>query len=442
MSKTWEGFRSRIRLLFWSPRAMVIVALALRLLVMGFVYQVHLDPSRDYWEFGWETGKVARSIATGQGFSSPYAEPTGPTALIPPAYAYLLAGVFKLFGIHTASSVLVILTLNNLFASFTCLPVFSIARQVFGLRVAAWAGWTWAFFPYSIAISNLSVWGTSLATLLLALLVRFTLQLERSTRLLSWMGYGLLWGFTALTNPATLSALPFFAGWVWLRHRRRGSHCTGPAVAGLLVFLATITPWVWRCTQTYGRFVAFRSNLGLEILVGNSEDTSRPANGNILPSDDAAEMKHLQTMGEPAYLARKQEEAAELIARRPLRFAGLTLRRILHMWTGIWQPSLHWRLDESGLPNILTYSLVSLLAFAGLGRAIHDGWGDAVPLVMLLACFPLIYYVTHTKLAYRHPMDPVLIIFMVHGVISFQKRRRENERQSESESSPFRCRGQ
>src|SRR5579864_5623384 len=136
---------------FWSsPWAMVAVALVVRLVVMAFAYSVQLDPARDHWVFGWETGRVARSIATGHGFSSPYSEPTGPTALIPPVYTYLLAGVFKVFGIYTTASALVSLTLNNLFSSLTCLPVFFIARRVFGNRVAVWAGWFWAFFPYSI----------------------------------------------------------------------------------------------------------------------------------------------------------------------------------------------------------------------------------------------------------------------------------------------------
>src|SRR6266705_2991964 len=119
-----------------SPWTMAAAALLLRLVVMSFCYSNRLDPARDHWTFGWETGRVARSIAAGQGFSSPFSEPTGPTTLIPPAYTYLVAGVFKLFGVYTTSSALAILTLNNIFSSLTCLPVFFIARRVFGLYAA------------------------------------------------------------------------------------------------------------------------------------------------------------------------------------------------------------------------------------------------------------------------------------------------------------------
>ena len=60
--------------------------------------------SSDFNLFGWEMGWTARSIFLGQGFSSPYQQLTGPTALVPPLYPYLLAGIFKLFGLYTAQS--------------------------------------------------------------------------------------------------------------------------------------------------------------------------------------------------------------------------------------------------------------------------------------------------------------------------------------------------
>jgi 4-amino-4-deoxy-L-arabinose transferase-like glycosyltransferase len=414
--------RLRVKIRPWlsSPWAMVIAALALRLAVMGFVYTDRLDPARDHWTFGWETGRVARSIAAGQGFSSPYPEPTGPTALIPPAYTYLVAGVFKLFGIYSPSSALVMLTLNNLFSSLTCLPIFFIARRVFGLRAAVWAGWIWAFFPYALALANITVWDTTLTTLLLSLVVLATLSLERSTSVSAWLGYGALWGIAALTDPAVLSTLPFLGAWVWLRHRRRGENCTGVAVAASLVFLVAIAPWIWRSSRVYGRFVAFRGGVGLEVLVGNSDNSSTPSNFKVLPGDNPEEMEKVKRLGEPAYMAEKQREAMEVIARRPLRFAGLTLRRTLYTWTGLWDFPPRWSLDGAGLPNALMYSFVSLLALAGLYRAIRDRRDGAIALVIPLIVFPVAYYLTHSDVRYRHPIDPEVVVFMAYGAIALR----------------------
>ena len=418
MTNAAIGLRAKVRPFFSSPWAMLSVALVIRLVVMGFAYTIQLDPSRDHWVFGWETGRVARSIATGHGFSSPYPEPTGPTALIPPVYTYLVAGVFKLFGVYSVSSALAILTLNNLFSSLTCVPVFLIARRVFGVPTAVWAGWIWAFFPYSIALSNVVVWETSLTTLLLTLLVLLTLKLEHSKSLGPWVGYGLLWGASGLTSPAVLTTLPFLGGWIWFRQWRRRSNCTGLAIAASLAFLLVVTPWIWRCSRTYGRLVAIRGNFGLEVLVGNSSDTSRAANWNVLPGFNKSELEELQRNGEPAYMAEKQREANEFIAHHRLRYAGLTLRRVLNTWTGLWEFPPPWNMDESGVPNILMYSFISCMAFAGFVLAVRHGREEAIPLVFLPIFLPAIYYLTHSDMGFRHPIDPVLAIFMAYAIIS------------------------
>jgi 4-amino-4-deoxy-L-arabinose transferase-like glycosyltransferase len=430
MNDAAAGSRSYIRGLCCSPLAMVAVALAIRLAVMGFVYTSQLDPGQDHWAFGCETGRVARSIVTGQGFSSPYTQPTGPTALLPPTYPLLLAGIFKLFGIYSAASALAILSLNNLFSSLTCLPLFFIARRVFGPQVAIWAGWGWAIFPYSIMLSNLWIWETTLTTLLMTLIVLATFYIERSKSIVAWILFGLLWGVTALTSPAVLSTLPFLGAWAVYRHWQRGSKCIGVAGVASLVFLATVAPWAWRCSMTYGRFVALRSNFGLEILVGNSEDTSNPFNWGVLPAsggkNNSFELTKLIRIGEPAYLAEKNRDAWDLIEQHPARFAGLTLRRVLYTWTSYWDNSRHPWLDDSGLPNILMYSLISFLAWTGLVRAIRDGLDGVFPLAFVVVCFPLIYYITHPEIRFRHPIDPIIVILFVNGVMSLRGQEQES----------------
>jgi len=413
--------RVKVHALLGSPWAMVPIALAVRLVIMRFVYVDLLDPARDHWNFGWETGKVARSIVMGQGFSSPYSQPSGPTALIPPVYTYLVAGVFKLFGIFTAASALVILTLNNLFSSLTCAPVFLIARRVFGLRVARLAGWTWAFFPYAAVLSNTIVWETVLSTLLFSLLLLWTLHLERSTSLIAWTGYGLLWGVATLSNPATVSTVPFLLGWICFRRWRDGRRIAAEGmIAACIVLLLVVTPWIWRCSRTYGRFVPIRSGLGLELLVGNSLDTSNYANWSVLPSENDLELKKLRTVGESKYMAEKQHEAVEYIIGHPLQFAGQTVRRILYTWTCIWNFHPVWNFDSSGMPNILVYTLLSLFSLAGITWAIQNHRDNVIPLVILIIVFPLVYYMTHPDIRFRHLIDPVIVIFFSYGLICFR----------------------
>jgi hypothetical protein len=117
-------------------------------------------------------------------------------------------------------------------------------------------------------------------------------------------------------------------------------------------------------------------------------------------------------------MAEKQREANEFIAHHRLRYAGLTLRRVLNTWTGLWEFPPPWNMDESGVPNILMYSFISCLAFAGLVLAIRHGCGEAIPLVFLPVFLPAIYYLTHSDMGFRHPIDPVLVIFMAYAIVS------------------------
>ena len=203
---------------------MVWVGLIARELAIFIGHTYRISKLEGSFGFGWETGRIARSIASGQGFSSPFQDATGPTAWLAPIYPYLLAGVFKAFGVYTTRSAIVILTINSIFSALTIIPVFYIARRTFGPRAARWTGWLAALFPYAWYWAIKWAWETSLATLLLACVFLLSLQMaginwieknqvELSPRssMPQWLWFGLLWGLIALTNPSLLSWQPRFA---------------------------------------------------------------------------------------------------------------------------------------------------------------------------------------------------------------------------------------
>ena len=126
---------------------MFLVAFAIRLAVSAVMIPEFTDPYRDHWHFGWEMGRIARSICEGHGFASPFFDPSGPTAMLPPVYPYLVALGMKLFSGFTAASAMAILSLNSLFAALTVVPLYYIAKRVFDERAALVSGWAWVFFP-------------------------------------------------------------------------------------------------------------------------------------------------------------------------------------------------------------------------------------------------------------------------------------------------------
>src|SRR5437762_4385600 len=55
-------------------------------------FKPNVDLNRN-WELGGEYYQIAKALAAGEGFSSPFKEPTGPTAWMPPLLPALLAGL-------------------------------------------------------------------------------------------------------------------------------------------------------------------------------------------------------------------------------------------------------------------------------------------------------------------------------------------------------------
>ncbi|MHB1021514.1 MAG: hypothetical protein ACYC0Z_03805, partial [Acidobacteriaceae bacterium] len=80
---------------FRAPWKLFWVAFAVRVLYMTLAHTYRFRVSEDHFQFGWELGRIARSVATGHGYANPFNGNTGPTAWIPPLYTLLVAGAFK-----------------------------------------------------------------------------------------------------------------------------------------------------------------------------------------------------------------------------------------------------------------------------------------------------------------------------------------------------------
>jgi uncharacterized membrane protein len=407
--------RQSLRL--WAqPWFIFLVAFGLRLAVVPFLVGDQVDPARDHWNFGWETGRLARSLASGHGFGSPLFGCTGPSAWMAPVYPTLLAGVFKIFGIYSTTSAYVILSLNCLFAALTCLPLSSIGRSAFGARTGIAVGWAWAVFPYSFDFAAGLVWSRALNALLLTFAIAVTIALERKSRPLSWAAWGLMWGVIALTEPSLLTCLVVAGVWLVRRRRQRGMPWfffwrTGLAA---LVFLIVVAPWFVRNHRVLGHFIPFREGFGLMLYQGNTWDTFDLSPDWANPPHNPAEMAEYARVGEVAYMAEKKEQAISEIRQHPGRFAWTTLRRIVFTWTGYWNlSSAYRRIEPFALPNVFAATLLSISAARGLALAFRSVRRLAVLLALVLLVYPAVYYITHPSMAYRHPIDPVLVLLSV-----------------------------
>jgi 4-amino-4-deoxy-L-arabinose transferase-like glycosyltransferase len=213
---------------------------------------------------------LARSLAMGHGFSAPYGVDTGPSALTPPVYPWVVSLAFRAFGVFTYAAGFAVLVFNSIFSALTSWTIYRIARRVFNETVALWSGWVWALLPYAIYYSVHWIWETTLSAFLLSLLFMLTLEMEGDGRLSSWFGYGLLWGIAGLTNPSELAWLPFSGCWLVYQLHRRGKRFLVPAVFSAAVFWMTLMPWLVRNYYVFGKPVFIRDNFGNEFLAGNN----------------------------------------------------------------------------------------------------------------------------------------------------------------------------
>src|ERR1700680_3725311 len=318
--------------LWHSVAFIVLTAFLLRLAVITIGHTYRITPRRDHFQFGWEMGRLAPSIAEGQGFSSPTDLSTGPSAWAPPLYPYILAGVFKLFGVYSPLSAWVILAFNSVFAALTCLTLYQIAERIYGISVARAAAWTWAVFPYAIYWPVRVVWETSLTTFLLSLALLLTLRMaDEPPRPRMWILFGLLWGMIALTNTAVVSMLPFCLLWLLYHLPRRPQQFLGAALCVLMAALV-VSPWLVRNYQVFGKFIFVRDNLPLEMYEANNDQSAGLWTRNEHPGNNPEAMRRFQELGELGFMAEKRQQVREFIREHPGRFLLFTIERAVYFW--------------------------------------------------------------------------------------------------------------
>ena len=396
--------------------------------------------------FAQETGNIAYALATGNGFSSPFRNNTGPTAWLAPVYPVLLAGVFRVFGPLSIPALNAAVFLNIVFSTLTCVPVFYIGRRVGGLLVGAVAAWFWALLPAAVMLPFEWIWDTSLSALLATLLLWTTFCVAESSQWRDWCLYGLLWGFSLLTNVALGS---LFLPWLlWAAYRatcgparQRALARQTPAFGGssggngdgtigrpgaklhrfrrwkLAAAAATVAvlccaPWTVRNYVRFHRLIPVRSNFSFELWSGNN-NIFDPHTGNAMARITLyGEVRQYTQLGETAYMLDKWRKATLFIRTHPALELKLLLARLIATWLGTQHPIDDFVRADSWLARVvfLVNALLLVGTLAGIILLYLRRNPLAFPLAAAPVVFPVVYYITHTSLRYRHPLDPILVL--------------------------------
>jgi 4-amino-4-deoxy-L-arabinose transferase-like glycosyltransferase len=400
---------------FWRrPEFLLVVAaFALRVAYMLAGHTYHFPATNNHFYFGFETGSIAGAIARGEGFSSPFWRPSGPTAWIGPIYPYLLAGIFKIWGIFTDGSAIAILTINSLFAAFTTWSIYEIGEDVFGRRAALVAAALWAVVPFFFRYAITWVWDPPVSAFLLSCGVLCVLRI-RSTDWKHWAGLGVLAGFSALVNPALTTLFPVLILWAGWKIWRSGNRQFAPVLIALLTMATCMSPWLIRNRLVFGEWVFIRSNAPFEFSLGNFPGSPGVAFSGAHPAINPRVFNDYVRMGEIKFVKAKGDEAKSWAKEHSVEFAKLSCKRVVDFWDGgelLYEPA-----DDPWSPWMVT--LESAIALAGLALAGWKRMRGTTPIALLMLLYPLPYYFVYTNPRYRHALEPLMVILIGYLVVS------------------------
>jgi len=429
--------------MFRAPKTIFWVAFGLRLatILVGHTYKIRIDG--DHFNFGFEGGRIARSLVTGQGYANPFNGPSGPTAWLPPLYPMLIALAFKVFGLYSNAAAFFILACNSLFSALVAPAVYEIAARCFDAQgierraskhaapVALWSAWFWAVYPAFLQYAIHWIWEMSLTTclftwtLVVALRLRGVGEHEPANPnprrdLIHWALFGLLWGLIALANASLLLVFPATMLWILFPARARGErHATGfergifGATAACMVFVLTLLPWVLRNERTMHAFIPTRDNFGVELYQSSLFYHDVFEWGQAVPLDTRdPEYKLYASMGEVAYSRMRGEQGWANLRAQPLTFLKLTAERVEFFWRGVPHPEEKHPANE--IFRIANFSFLSAAGLMGLGlmlrRRVPGSWLFAA----VFGLVPLAYYVVTVQARFRHPIEPLIAVLTVY----------------------------
>jgi len=216
-----------------------------------------------------------------------------------------------------------------------------------------------------------------------------------------------------MTNPSLGSLFPFLLGWaayrVYCRNRSARS-LLAPAFALCIAFLCCI-PWTLRNYTVFHRLVPLRSNFPLELYIGNNEnyDDKHPHYPGFVTKE--RETLRYFRLGENAFMDEELRKAKAFIVTHPRVELKLFSYRFAEFWTGL--PNVMRTFMEADwlVRTLVVCALLSGLgATAGLLLLLKRRSMYAFPLSVYPLVFPVLYYITHNSLRYRHPIDPALLL--------------------------------
>ena len=429
-SRLFASFRSRelslhqatgrVKRFVVRHRTLIVIII---FLVAFFVRVLYVIDNQAYVRPEYhENGMIARNLLAGNGYSGgAHLGPPATTAFMAPAYPLLLWGYFATFGESNPSA---LLAFQCMIGALSCVMVFLVAlRATRRMEVAVLAGMLCAlsyFLIQSCCWTNVPVY-TTLVVLVLVWLIQGNREFPSLARDAL---IGALAGLGALIEPVVLSVFPFALLWMrWPKTFAWKRKCLSWAIA-ILCALVVISPWTVRNAIVFKKLVPIKSAWWYNFWRGNNPY----ATGGDRREKDKSSPQYLTTRQRIELGAARDEIERFDILRRwsfrwiadnPGKFLLLRVKSAVFFWTGqnVWH-AYAWAPEHpvTAPLNLLLF----FFAAAGAGVAITRKHRPMRLILIVLATFPIPYYLCHSDIQYRYrmPMDPFLILLGALAIVA------------------------
>ena len=420
-----RAFRGATRPHVLALLAIIVLAIGLRI---AWITYVNPDPNDGRMDDTVFYDKAGQSLSQAAGYTNFYGFPT---AQWPPAYPFLLAGIYKAFG----HNITVPKVANALAGGLTCLLIYLIAARVFHRRAGLVGAFLFAVFPGQLFWSTLLM-TESLTPALLCLMLLLFIMWVVERREAGWLRYatlGALFGVAVLTRgEGAVLVLAALVVWrlavsSWRQYAREASMF---AAAVVLV----VIPWTVRNAVSMHAFVPVTSAAGHTLLAGHQSDPYNPY--HVFP--EASIQEKYSDVPFPEREIKVENEALRqsisFAVRHPVDEAYFPFVKFYHLfrsdadalgWVNSWSP-------EDPLPVLLSPAAkdawstlanvyyIPLMIIAGLGMPLWFSVKDKRKLILVF--FVGAWVATHLMLwpsgRYHVALTPVFSLWAAVAIIA------------------------
>jgi 4-amino-4-deoxy-L-arabinose transferase-like glycosyltransferase len=365
--------------------------------LLGVAYSAYLGDALRYLPDEQDYLTLARNLARDGSYSL---DGSGPSAYRAPGYPFFLS-LFVLLG----AGVVHLRALNFLLLAACVYLVYRLVAARSPRPAAALGALLTVGYPvlfYTAGTLYPQTLGGFLLLLLLTLLTRR--RVSRRAYLLS----GLTLGSLVLTVPTSVFVAGVLVAWFWFARPRLAFK---RFLLTLAVAALVIGAWTVRNYVAFDAFVFVSSNSGINLLLGNSENTKPNAGVNVDISAHKEAAAQLDEIERDAYY---RSRALEFVIGHPGQAAKLYVQKFLNYFN--YRNRLYTRSEGSGLKDglvLVTYGPLLSLALVRwlLARRVPLSAFEVLLFALYLssALFTALFF---TRIRFRVPFDFLLIVLV------------------------------